>query len=205
MKHLLYILFIAALLTGCATPRKATSTDSQQQRDSVRIEYRERTVFVPDTVFVEIPAQTAERTTPDSLSHLENDYAENQSGRLSVSRPENEAADETRPDEQRDSGAGQRPNGLSGQNRQTDYHGDGRGREETELVSENSNCGLLDALGFSNDSLPQENIWNACAAYFEKITNFVPIPRSESMKEGQNPSFFTFLLLFCCYSYNHFP
>lgn len=76
MKHLLYILFIAALLTGCAAPRKAISTDSQQQRDSVRIEYRERTVLVPDTVFVEIPAQTAERTTPDSLSHLENDYAE---------------------------------------------------------------------------------------------------------------------------------
>lgn len=87
MKHLLYILFIAALLTGCATLRKATSTDSQQQRDSVRIEYRERTVLVPDTVFVEIPAQTAERTTPDSLSHLENDYAEstariNQDGSL---------------------------------------------------------------------------------------------------------------------------
>ena len=73
MKHLLYILFIAALLTGCATPRKITSTDSQQQRDSVRIEYRERTVLVPDTVLVEIPAQTAERTTPDSLSHLENE------------------------------------------------------------------------------------------------------------------------------------
>lgn len=87
MKHLLYILFIAALLTGCATPRKITSTDSQQQRDSVRIEYRERTVLVPDTVLVEIPAQTAERTTPDSLSHLENDYAEstariNQDGSL---------------------------------------------------------------------------------------------------------------------------
>ena len=75
MKHLLYILFIAALLTGCAAPRKAISTDSQQQRDSVRIEYRERTVLVPDTVFVEIPKQTAERTTADSTSQLENDYA----------------------------------------------------------------------------------------------------------------------------------
>lgn len=87
MKHLLYILFIAALLTGCATPRKATSTDSKQQRDSVRIEYRERTILVPDTVFVEIPAQTSERTTLDSLSHLENEYAEsdakiNQDGSL---------------------------------------------------------------------------------------------------------------------------
>lgn len=91
MKHLLYIVLTAVLLTACASPRKATtssSTDfSVQGRDSVRIEYRERTVLVPDTVFVEIPAQTAERTTPDSLSHLENDYAEsnariNQDGTL---------------------------------------------------------------------------------------------------------------------------
>lgn len=91
MKHLLYIVLTAVLLTACASSRKATtssSTDSSAQgRDSVRIEYREKTVFVPDTVFVEIPAQTAERTTPDSLSHLENDYAEsnariNQDGTL---------------------------------------------------------------------------------------------------------------------------
>lgn len=91
MKHLLYIVLTAVLLTACASSRKATtssSTDSSVQgRDSVRIEYRERTVLVPDTVFVEIPAQTAERTTPDSLSHLENDYAEstariNQDGSL---------------------------------------------------------------------------------------------------------------------------
>lgn len=91
MKHLFYIVLTAVLLTACASSRKATtssSTDSSVQgRDSVRIEYRERTVLVPDTVFVEIPAQTAERTTPDSLSHLENDYAEsnariNQDGTL---------------------------------------------------------------------------------------------------------------------------
>lgn len=90
MKHLLFIVLTTVLLTACASSRKATtaSTDSSAQgRDSVRIEYREKTVFVPDTVFVEIPAQTAERTTPDSLSHLENDFAEsnariNQDGSL---------------------------------------------------------------------------------------------------------------------------
>ena len=82
--------------------------------------------------------------------------------------------------------------------------GNSRGRKETELVSENSNLRVLDALGFSNDSLPQEDFWNACAAYFEKITNFVPIPRDSSTKEGQNPSFFTLLLLFCYYPRNHF-
>lgn len=86
MKHLLYIIAVAFLLTGCAATKKTLATDSSQL-DSVRIEYRERTVFVPDTVFVEIPAQTAERTTPDSISHLENDYSEstakiNQDGSL---------------------------------------------------------------------------------------------------------------------------
>lgn len=41
----------------------------------MRIEYRERTVLVPDTVYFEIPRQMAERTIADSVSHLENDYA----------------------------------------------------------------------------------------------------------------------------------
>ena len=88
MKHLLYILFIAALLTGCGTTNVATSSDIREEKnDSVRIEYRERTILVPDTVIVEIPAQTSERTTLDSVSHLENEYAEsdaqiNQDGSL---------------------------------------------------------------------------------------------------------------------------
>lgn len=88
MKNLLYIIVVAFILTGCGATRVATSSDIQEvKNDSVRIEYREKTVFVHDTVFVEIPAQTAERTTLDSLSHLENEYAEsdariNQDGSL---------------------------------------------------------------------------------------------------------------------------
>lgn len=65
------LLLIALLLTACGTPKKLTTT----QQDSTRIEIRETVIYVPDTVFVEIPAQTAERTTQDSTSHLENDYA----------------------------------------------------------------------------------------------------------------------------------
>lgn len=65
------LLLIALLLTACGTPRKLTTT----QQDSTRIEIRENTVYVRDTVFIEIPAQTAERMTQDSTSHLENDYA----------------------------------------------------------------------------------------------------------------------------------
>lgn len=75
MKRIIIIMVAALLLGGCSTCRKAATQVVEQRQDSTRIEYRERTVYVPDTVFVEIPAQTAERTTADSVSHLENDYA----------------------------------------------------------------------------------------------------------------------------------
>ncbi len=77
MKRIIILLSAAVLLlvSGCGTCRHATTGVTEQRRDSVRVEYRERTVVVPDTVFIEIPPQTAERTTADSVSHLENDYA----------------------------------------------------------------------------------------------------------------------------------
>lgn len=77
MKHLaktIALLALLPLLCGCGATRIVAGQDTR--RDSVRVEYREKTVYVPDTVFIEIPAQTAERTTPDSLSHLENDFSE---------------------------------------------------------------------------------------------------------------------------------
>lgn len=79
MKRLaLFVILSLVLLSicGCASSRRITTSSDIERQDSTYIEYRERIVFVPDTVFVEIPAQTAERTTPDSTSHLENDYAE---------------------------------------------------------------------------------------------------------------------------------
>lgn len=75
---LLVAIIVAAvclLLGGCSTCRKMPTQTAAYKADSVRVEYRERTVLVPDTVFLEIPAQTAERTTADTVSHLENDYA----------------------------------------------------------------------------------------------------------------------------------
>lgn len=60
------------LLTACGTSRKLTTV----QRDSVRVEVRKTVEYIHDTVTIEIPAQVAERTTRDSSSHLENDYAE---------------------------------------------------------------------------------------------------------------------------------
>ena len=46
-----------------------------ESRDSVRVEVRERTVRLRDTVWMEIPVLVERRETRDSVSHLENDYA----------------------------------------------------------------------------------------------------------------------------------
>jgi hypothetical protein len=66
---------VALLMVGCRTTKNISTQVQEYKRDSVRIEYRERTVLVPDTVYFEIPRQMAERTIADSVSHLENDYA----------------------------------------------------------------------------------------------------------------------------------
>lgn len=75
MTKKLFILLFAAvsLMWGCCPCRNLTTETARQ--DSTRVEVRTQTILVPDTVFLEIPAQTAERTTRDSVSHLENEYA----------------------------------------------------------------------------------------------------------------------------------
>lgn len=60
----------AMLMCGCR------STKSVASRDSVRVEIRHHTIFVPDTIKVPLPPQKEYIVTPDSSSHLENDYAE---------------------------------------------------------------------------------------------------------------------------------
>ncbi len=62
------------LLAGSCCPCRNLTTDTERH-DSVRIETNTVITYVPDTVYIEIPPQTAERTTQDSTSHLENDYA----------------------------------------------------------------------------------------------------------------------------------
>lgn len=71
MKLKFLFLGILGILTACRTPQKLTTT----QQDSTHTEIREKVVFIPDTVLVEIPSQITERTTRDTTSHLENDYA----------------------------------------------------------------------------------------------------------------------------------
>lgn len=72
---LLILLSVVFLTTGCKTHKTA-----QEQLPIVPIETNTDTKIVHietiDTVFIEIPAQSAERTTPGKESHLETDYAE---------------------------------------------------------------------------------------------------------------------------------
>lgn len=67
--------FIAfLLLTSCGAGKQLPV--QTEQRDSVRIEVRKETKYIKDTVFLTVPAQSAENTTRDTSSHLETDYAE---------------------------------------------------------------------------------------------------------------------------------
>lgn len=63
----------ALAMVGCCPGRHLASS----QRDSVRVVTAVSTVerFVPDTVWIEIPAQTARERVRDTVSRLENDFA----------------------------------------------------------------------------------------------------------------------------------
>lgn len=63
------ILLICAM-TGCKTKKLI-----DEKQDSVRVEYRETIVKVPVTVYVEVPAETKEKLSKDTLSHLETSFA----------------------------------------------------------------------------------------------------------------------------------
>ena len=101
-------LLALCLLASCKTAKPPAVV---QQRDSLRTEVRHEITYVPDTVYVEIPAQRAERTTRDSISILQNDYAlslarVNKDGTLFHelrTKPQKKPAEVMRPVERRDS------------------------------------------------------------------------------------------------------
>ena len=66
-----FIAIVMLLFSSCRTGKVVVV----EAKDSIRIEERLRYVPVVDTFFMKVPAQSAERTTADSMSHLENDYA----------------------------------------------------------------------------------------------------------------------------------
>ncbi len=68
----LFIAIAMLLFSSCRTGRQVVVVEG---KDSIRIEKRIREIKVTDTLFVAVPPQSAERTTADSTSHLENDYA----------------------------------------------------------------------------------------------------------------------------------
>jgi hypothetical protein len=66
-------LFVA--LVGCKTKERAIAPTSVE---NTIIKTVTRTEWKTDTVFVKIPLQMAERTTKDSVSFLENEYAKSE-------------------------------------------------------------------------------------------------------------------------------
>lgn len=109
---LVSILFI---VSGCCTQRRVVEQNTTviQQKDSANTKVRVEKVieYLIDTVYIKIPAQMAERTTQDSTSHLENDYATsdariNQDGTLYhdlKTKPQEIASEFQKPVERNDS------------------------------------------------------------------------------------------------------
>ena len=71
-------LILFMLATSCGSGKHLPA--QTEHRDSVRVEVREVTKFIRDTVWMQIPIQSAENTirdtTRDTSSHLETDFAE---------------------------------------------------------------------------------------------------------------------------------
>ena len=103
------------IVSGCCTQRRAVEQNTTviQQKDSSNTEIKVEKVieFLTDSVYIKIPAQMAERTTQDSTSHLENDYATsdariNQDGTLYhdlKTKPQEIASEFQKPVERNDS------------------------------------------------------------------------------------------------------
>lgn len=73
-KNILIVIVVFPFLTSCGAGKHLPV--QTENRDSISVEVREKTVYIRDTVILAIPAQTAENTTRDTSSHLETDYAE---------------------------------------------------------------------------------------------------------------------------------
>ena len=72
---MMVILCILLFFTvGCKTIKKSVS-EKENVSDSVRIEYKEKIVKVPVTVYVEVPVENVSTMTKDSTSHLETSFA----------------------------------------------------------------------------------------------------------------------------------
>lgn len=73
MNRLPLIILSLLLVCSCATQRKVV--DTIPVKDSTNVEVRYKVIERIDTVLITLPVQTAERTTADTTSTLETDYA----------------------------------------------------------------------------------------------------------------------------------
>lgn len=74
---IIVVAFTLLMVIGCLFFSSCTAKKvvTERVKDSVRIETKYKVELRTDTVRIEIPAQTAERETKDSVSFLQNDYA----------------------------------------------------------------------------------------------------------------------------------
>lgn len=77
IRHSSFVILLVILLAIlCAfTSCRSTRTVVVESRDSTSTHVHTHTVFVPDTILVPLPPQTVYHVTPDTASHIENDYA----------------------------------------------------------------------------------------------------------------------------------
>lgn len=69
---IIVLLLTAAIFCGCSVQKAASSYHTS---DSVRVEIRYKEIVKRDTIYVELPAQSAVKETRDTTSHLETKYA----------------------------------------------------------------------------------------------------------------------------------
>lgn len=72
MKHTLLIIILAIMTACCPCKHLTTSTGT---RDNLHIEIKYRTIWIPDTVRVRLPAERTEQTVRQDSSHLETSAA----------------------------------------------------------------------------------------------------------------------------------
>ena len=81
MKNILFLIILSILTAACASSRQVASSET------VRIETKTETIYVPDTVIIERPQIVQQNVTTDTVSVLDNRYAHSEaavsSGRLS--------------------------------------------------------------------------------------------------------------------------
>lgn len=70
---LICVIAVSLLIVSCGSRKNVVLSQTHSERSSIKTHHLVK--WLTDTVYIEIPAQTAERTTRDSASHLENEYA----------------------------------------------------------------------------------------------------------------------------------